>query len=48
MSATSAAPRHAAPGGEDREPILRVDKLQMYFPVKSRGIVRRTVGRWVR
>ncbi len=28
----------------DREPILEVDNLKMYFPVKSAGIVRRTVG----
>jgi peptide/nickel transport system ATP-binding protein/oligopeptide transport system ATP-binding protein len=28
----------------ERKPILEVDHLQMYFPVKSSGIIRRTVG----
>lgn len=28
----------------DAEPIITVDNLKMYFPVKSSGIVRRTVG----
>jgi peptide/nickel transport system ATP-binding protein/oligopeptide transport system ATP-binding protein len=28
----------------ERRPILEVDHLQMYFPVKSSGIIRRTVG----
>ncbi len=39
----SAAPHRTAtvPHGE---PILEVDELQMYFPVKSSGIIRRTVG----
>ena len=27
-----------------REPILEVENLRMYFPVKSGGIIRRTVG----
>ena len=26
------------------EPILEVDDLKMYFPVKSSGLIRRTVG----
>src|SRR5918993_2953060 len=28
----------------DAEPIITVDNLKMYFPVKSSGLVRRTVG----
>ena len=28
----------------DAEPIITVDNLKMYFPVKSGGLIRRTVG----
>lgn len=28
----------------DAEPVLRVDNLKMYFPVKSSGLLRRTIG----
>jgi ABC-type microcin C transport system duplicated ATPase subunit YejF len=28
----------------DAKPILEVEDLKMYFPVKSSGLVRRTVG----
>ncbi|WP_408899626.1 ABC transporter ATP-binding protein [Nocardioides sp. R1-1] len=34
----------AAVAREDAKPILEVDKLRMYFPVKSPGLLRRTVG----
>ena len=38
----------AGPRGDgDRHgeaPILEVDDLQMYFPVKSSGLIRRTIG----
>ncbi|GGF36042.1 dipeptide/oligopeptide/nickel ABC transporter ATP-binding protein [Marmoricola endophyticus] len=44
MSTTSAAPKHARPSGSGVEPILSVEDLQMYFPVKSRGVIRRTIG----
>ena len=27
-----------------REPILEVENLRMYFPVKSGGLIRRTIG----
>jgi oligopeptide/dipeptide ABC transporter ATP-binding protein len=37
------APESVGPG-QSRPAILEVDQLQMYFPVKSSGIVRRTVG----
>ena len=33
-----------AHGADGRAPILSVDNLKMYFPVRSRGIIRRTVG----
>ena len=35
---------HAATPVRGGEPILEVEDLKMYFPVKSSGIVRRTVG----
>jgi peptide/nickel transport system ATP-binding protein/oligopeptide transport system ATP-binding protein len=37
---------HGAPAGAltDAKPILRVEDLKMYFPVKSSGLLRRTVG----
>lgn len=36
---------HAAnTAGEGAEPILEVDQLRMYFPVRSTGLLRRTVG----
>ena len=28
----------------DAEPVLEVDNLKMYFPVKSSGLLRRTIG----
>jgi peptide/nickel transport system ATP-binding protein/oligopeptide transport system ATP-binding protein len=34
----------ATPLDPDAEPIISVDNLKMYFPVKSSGLVRRTVG----
>jgi len=36
MTKTSAA--------TDEQPVLQVEDLQMYFPVKSSGVIRRTVG----
>ena len=53
---TASEPKHSAqaatatdqPGHRPtREAILEVKHLQMYFPVKSSGLIRRTVGRWV-
>src|SRR6476660_1193283 len=43
---TSPAPAHhtRAKANTDGRAILEVDNLQMYFPVKSSGLVRRTVG----
>jgi peptide/nickel transport system ATP-binding protein/oligopeptide transport system ATP-binding protein len=32
------------PAGADRDAILEVENLRMYFPVKSSGVIRRTVG----
>src|SRR3990170_1521021 len=32
------------PATDTRPPILTVEDLRMYFPVKSPGIIRRTVG----
>jgi oligopeptide/dipeptide ABC transporter ATP-binding protein len=37
-------PDGAAPALTDVKPILRVEDLKMYFPVKSSGLLRRTVG----
>ncbi|MFL6060954.1 MAG: ABC transporter ATP-binding protein [Marmoricola sp.] len=37
-------PDGAAPALTDAKPILRVEDLKMYFPVKSSGLMRRTVG----
>ncbi len=34
----------ATPLDPTAEPVLTVDKLRMYFPVKSSGVIRRTVG----
>ncbi|MBS4754098.1 dipeptide ABC transporter ATP-binding protein [Nocardioides sp. zg-ZUI104] len=34
----------AAKAPENARPILEVDQLRMYFPVKSPGLIRRTVG----
>ena len=34
----------AAVAPADAKPILEVDQLRMYFPVKSPGLIRRTVG----
>jgi len=34
----------AAEAPKDAKPILTVDNLRMYFPVKSNGIIHRTVG----
>ncbi|RYP86100.1 dipeptide ABC transporter ATP-binding protein [Nocardioides guangzhouensis] len=31
-------------GGDGRDAILEVENLRMYFPVKSSGVIRRTVG----
>jgi peptide/nickel transport system ATP-binding protein/oligopeptide transport system ATP-binding protein len=31
-------------GGDSRDALLEVENLRMYFPVKSSGIIRRTVG----
>ena len=40
-----AAARVTPPRGDpDAKPILEVRDLRMYFPVKSSGIIRRTVG----
>jgi peptide/nickel transport system ATP-binding protein/oligopeptide transport system ATP-binding protein len=50
MTSTHAIPEDLPPMTDDQspstdqEPILEVDGLRMYFPVKSSGIVRRTVG----
>jgi ABC-type glutathione transport system ATPase component len=33
-----------ARGTAGRKAILEVDQLQMYFPVKSSGLLRRTIG----
>ncbi|WP_395691581.1 ABC transporter ATP-binding protein [Nocardioides sp.] len=46
-AATYVEPEHASPAldaPEDGKPILEVRDLRMYFPVKSAGIIRRTVG----
>ncbi len=44
--AAVAAVGERSPGAHasSKEPILTVDNLKMYFPVKSSGIIRRTVG----
>src|SRR4029079_19709324 len=34
----------AAEAPKDAKPIVTVDNLRMYFPVKSNGIIHRTVG----
>jgi peptide/nickel transport system ATP-binding protein/oligopeptide transport system ATP-binding protein len=43
-SALNSAPLPAAELDTSRPPILQVKDLQMYFPVKSPGVVRRTIG----
>ena len=43
-----AAQGHGATRLDPNAPaVLSVDDLKMYFPVKSSGVVRRTIGRWV-
>ncbi|MBO9521256.1 MAG: dipeptide ABC transporter ATP-binding protein [Nocardioidaceae bacterium] len=44
MSATAEETPSAAPSTTPGNPILEVENLRMYFPVKSSGLVRRTVG----
>ena len=46
MTATEANAATPAAGGDAAAttPLLAVRDLQMYFPVKSSGIIRRTVG----
>ncbi len=44
MSATPATPAASTAGTPASTPILEVEDLQMHFPVKSSGIIRRTVG----
>ena len=41
LAQTGHAPTELHP---DAEPVLSVDNLMMYFPVKSSGLVRRTIG----
>ena len=41
LAQTGHAPTELDP---DAEPVLSVDNLKMYFPVKSSGLVRRTIG----
>ena len=41
LAQTGHAPTELHP---DAEPVLSVDNLKMYFPVKSSGLVRRTIG----
>ena len=43
-SAEIVQPRAAVSGQNTGKPILEVRDLRMYFPVKSSGIVRRTIG----
>ena len=42
--ARRARARRRAQLDADAEPILEVENLRMYFPVKSSGLIRRTVG----
>ncbi len=42
LSSEHAASRKA--GGDARDALLEVENLRMYFPVKSSGLIRRTVG----
>ena len=44
MTETTTGPASAGSAARDREPVLTVENLRMYFPVKSSGLVRRTVG----
>jgi oligopeptide/dipeptide ABC transporter ATP-binding protein len=43
-TSTAQQPHKNAKAGSAGEAILEVDHLQMYFPVKSSGLLRRTVG----
>ncbi|MET1060564.1 MAG: dipeptide ABC transporter ATP-binding protein [Nocardioides sp.] len=42
LDSKDAASRKA--GGDGRDALLEVENLRMYFPVKSSGVIRRTVG----
>lgn len=44
MTAEELRPHAAVPVPTDGRPILEVENLKMYFPVKSAGIIRRTIG----
>lgn len=44
MTAEELRPHAAVPAPADARPILEVENLKMYFPVKSAGVIRRTIG----
>lgn len=44
MTAEELRPHGAVPAPVGARPILEVENLKMYFPVKSAGIIRRTIG----
>ncbi|MGN6130873.1 MAG: ATP-binding cassette domain-containing protein, partial [Nocardioidaceae bacterium] len=44
MTETNLVPGTTLEEGYSHEPVLRVTNLRKYFPVKSTGIVRRTIG----
>ena len=44
MTETTTGPAAAGAFAQDREAVLTVENLRMYFPVKSSGLLRRTVG----
>src|SRR6476469_2072593 len=44
IAATSLAPHAPTKLDLSRPPILTVEDLRMYFPVKSSGVIRRVVG----
>jgi peptide/nickel transport system ATP-binding protein/oligopeptide transport system ATP-binding protein len=44
VTAEELHPHAAVAGLEQARPILEVENLKMYFPVKSAGIIRRTIG----
>jgi oligopeptide/dipeptide ABC transporter ATP-binding protein len=44
MTQPDVAPVRSAEGSGDRQPILEVTNLRKYFPVKSSGLIRRTIG----
>jgi peptide/nickel transport system ATP-binding protein/oligopeptide transport system ATP-binding protein len=41
---TNVVPEAAVDGGSQQEPVLKVTNLTKHFPVKSSGLVRRTIG----